>query len=178
MKVTVLNDRKQNKNSSSLISSIFMLCLGIILTFNSDGLISSIFTFLGVIVIIYGISRFCRYFQLKNQLHVEQSEILLSAVTTTFVGLIVVFLSNFIANTIQIVTGIWLMYFGISKLSTAIAFKSFQKVSYVKGLIVSFVIMALGLYTIFAENVVFVFIGIVLILYSVSDIVSYFIRNK
>ena len=178
MRVTVLNDKTPNKKIPSLMSSVFLLVLGIILAFNSGGFISTIFTILGILVIIFGISRFCRYFQMKNQLHVEQPEILLSAVTTTFIGLIVVFLSNFLANTIQIVTGIWLIYLGINKLSYAMQLKTIRHSSYVIGLIGSIIIITLGIYTILAENVVFVFIGIALILYSIYDILSYFIGNK
>ena len=42
----------------------------------------------------------------------------------------------------------------------------------------SVIIILLGLYTIFSENVVFVVLGIILIIYSVLDIINYFRYRK
>jgi len=92
--------------------------------------------------------------------------------------LVVVFLSNFIANTIQIVTGIWLIFIGISKMNQGIGLKQLNKKFYITHCISSIILMLLGIYTIVTDNVVFVFIGIILILYAGADLVNYFIQKK
>lgn len=178
MKVTVLNDKKSSRPYSSLVSSLFLLFLGIVLVFNSDGLISIIFTIVGALVILYGVSKFFRFYQLKNQLHVEQPEILISAITITFAGILLVLLSSILVNAIKIVTGIWLFLTGISKMNQAIYFKTQNQKRFITEVIAACVILLLGIYTIFAQNVLFVFLGIILILYSAVDIARYFWLNK
>jgi len=175
MRVTVLN--KKNSKNYSLFNSILLLILGIILAFNSDGFISIIFTILGVIVVCFGISKFLKYNQMKTQFHVEQSDILMSAIFYILGGLLIIFLSNFIANTIQVVTGVWLVFLSISKLNRAIAFKNVDKKQFIIECISIGVIFFLGIYTIVSNNVVFLFIGIALIIYAVFDILNYFFRK-
>jgi uncharacterized membrane protein HdeD (DUF308 family) len=178
MKVTVLKDKKPNTQLPEFLSSIFLFILGILLIFNSDGLISFIFTILGAFVILYGISKFLRYYQLKNQLHVDQPDILISAISVTFVGLLVVLLSNILVSAIKIVTGIWLFFVGISKLNHAIALKGVNSKQYFIELFSAIILLLLGFYTIFAKNVVLVFLGIVLIFYAGADLMKYFFQKK
>lgn len=173
MKVTVI-DNKSGKNNS-LFSSILLLILGIFLTFNANGVISTIFSIMGVFVILYGMYRFIRYYQLKKQFQLEEADILVSGILFIILGIGIIFLSSFFANAIQIVTGIWLIFLGASRLS-GFDSKNLRKDDIVL-FIGSILIILMGIYTIFSENIVFVFIGISLILYSVFDIVHHFNRK-
>lgn len=176
MKVTVMNKRAPKSNS--LFSSILLLILGVILAFNSDGFISIIFTILGSFVLFFGVIKFFKYYQMKKQFKVEQSELLMSAIFYILGGLLIIFLSNFIANTIQVVTGVWLVFLSISKLSQALEWKNTSQEQFIIEVVSSTLIFLLGIYTIVSNNVVFLFIGLALIIYSIFDIVNYFVRRK
>lgn len=176
MKVTVLN--KDKKNDYSFVNSLILLILGIFLTFNSDGLLNIIFDILGVIVILFGIYQFISYSKMKQQLHVENSSALMSAIFSISIGLIIILLSNFLTSAIQIVTGIWLFFMGLSKINSAMIWKEVNQRNFIISFIGAIILILLGIYTIFTQNVVFVFIGIVLIIYAIADLVNYFMKRK
>ncbi|MBR1748487.1 MAG: DUF308 domain-containing protein [Bacilli bacterium] len=172
MEVTVL----KNKSSKSLASSILLLVLGIFLTFNSDGLLGIIFDIIGAIAIIYGIYQLIHYFSQKKEFNIDDGTSLLSGISAITMGLLIILLANFLTNAIKIVTGIWLVYLGISKLGTALTLKRTR--AFKTSLLSAIILFLLGIYTLIAENVVFVTIGIILIIYSVFDIISYLKKNK
>ena len=174
MEVTVI--KPKNKKGSSLISSIVLLILGIFLAFNSEGVLNIIFDIIGAMVLLYGILCFSRYFSQKKQFGTDDNEALMSAIVAITVGLLIILLSNILTNAIQIVTGIWLIYIGISKLNLALQLKGTK--AYTTNLISAIILCILGIYTIVAQNVVFVIIGIILIIYSLIDIIKYFTFGK
>ena len=172
MKVTIVNKKK--KKNITIFPTIVMLFLGIILTFNSKGLLTGIFTFLGVLVLIYGIFKLIRFYQLKNQFKVEEQTFLVSGITSICTGLLVILLSNFITNAISIITGVWLIALGCSKINDALCYKTSYKNRYIISIISAFILFLLGLYTILADNVILVFIGIILIIYAGYSLFEYF----
>ena len=171
MKVTIVNQKKKNKQRS-LIYSIILLVLGIFLTFNSSGVLNTIFNIMGILVILFGIYRFFVYYRLKSQLKVDDSSILMSAIMSILFGVLIILLSNVLTTTIQIITGIWLLFVGISRLSEADITNIKDKRNLI-AVIGAAIIILLGLYTIFSENVLFVALGIILIIYSILDIINY-----
>ena len=171
MKVTIVNQKKKNKQRS-LIYSIILLVLGIFLTFNSSGVLNTIFNIMGILVILFGIYRFFTYYRLKSQLKIDDPSILMSAIMSILFGVLIILLSNILTTTIQIVTGIWLLFVGISRLSEADITNIKDKRNLI-AVIGAAIIILLGLYTIFSENVLFVALGIILIIYSILDIINY-----
>lgn len=171
LKVTIVNQKKKNKQRS-LIYSIILLVLGIFLTFNSSGVLNTIFNIMGILVILFGIYRFFVYYRLKSQLKVDDSSILMSAIMSILFGVLIILLSNVLTTTIQIITGIWLLFIGISRLSEADITNIKDKRNLI-AVIGAAIIILLGLYTIFSENVLFVALGIILIIYSILDIINY-----
>ena len=171
MKVTIINQKKKYKQRS-LIYSIILLVLGIFLTFNSSGVLNTIFNIMGILVILFGIYRFFTYYRLKSQLKIDDPSILMSAVMSILFGVFIILLSNILTTTIQIVTGIWLLFVGISRLSEADITNIKDKRNLI-AVIGAAIIILLGLYTIFSENVLFVALGIILIIYSILDIINY-----
>ena len=176
MKVTVINHTKKYKRRS-LVYSIILLVLGIFLTFNSSGVLNTIFNILGILVVLFGIYRFFTYYRLKSQLKIDDSGMLMSAVMSIVFGVLIILLSNILTSAIQVITGIWLLFIGISRLSETDLTNLKEKSNLILA-IGSVIIILLGLYTIFSENVVFVVIGIILIIYSVLDIINYISGRK
>ena len=171
MEITVL----KKQNDKSVLSSILLFILGLFLTFNSEGILNIIFDIIGAIVIIYGIYQFIKYYSQKKQFGTDDGTTLISAISAITIGLLVIFLSNVFTNAIKIVTGIWLIYVGLTKLGTAITLKKTR--AFMPSLISAIIIFLLGIYTLVAQNVLFVVIGVILMIYSILDIIS-FLRTK
>lgn len=176
MRVTVINNQK--KENYFPFGSIALLILGIFLTFNAEGVLSFGFIFLGSFILLFGIYKFIKYYKIKAQFHYDDSTIMMSAVTSTLVGLLTIFLASFISNAIQIITGIWLISSGVMKINESLYFKSNFFNRYLVNLIVGILLIIMGIYSIFADNVVLIFLGIIIIIYALSNIINYFIKVK
>ena len=174
MKVTIINNKKAQEIFP--IGSLLLLVLGIFLTFNAEGVLSSIFIVLGILITLYGIFKFIRYYQIKNQFHMDDTRVMMSGVSSIIIGILTILLASFLTNAIQIITGIWLIFSGLSKLGNASFYKNNHPKLYITEIIVAVIFILLGIYSIFAENVVLVVLGVILILYSLIDLVNYFLR--
>jgi len=169
MRVTVIN---KEKKGSPFFRTFLLLLLGIILTFQSTSFVTFLFTMLGVVILSFGFSKLWKYFSLKKQ-NVYSNEILSSSILWNLLGLLIILLSSFFANAIQVVTGIWLIFLAGAKLNSALILKSYKH-KFFTECISSFLLFLLGIYTLFAQNVVFIFLGIVLILYAIFDFIKLF----
>lgn len=180
MKVTVLQkkDNKEERKDYSLIYAVFVLILGIFLTFNAEGFLNIVFDILGGIAILFGIYRLVQFFNMKKELGVEDNNSLMRGIEFVVAGLLVILLSNILTNAVQIVTGVWLIFLGITKLSDAMIWKDIDNKRYSTLIISSILMIGLGIYCLVATNIVLVIIGVILIVYSVISIVDYFNKNK
>lgn len=176
MKVTVL--KKGNNRDYTLVYAVILLIIGIFLTFNSEHFLTIIFDILGSLAILFGIYRFINYYHLKNELNVEDSNILMNAIASTLGGFIVILLSSVLTDAIKIVTGVWLIFLGINKLSNASIWKNIDQKLFLTELISSIILILLGIYCIVAENVVLMVLGIILIIYAIVEMINYFSKKK
>ena len=177
MKVTVV-DKNYKGQDSSLVYSIILLVLGIFLTLNANGVLNIVFDILGALVMIYGVYKLVMAFKLKKDFKTVNNSLMSSSIMSLIFGLLIIVLSQVLINAINVVTGIWLIFTGISKLNVALSIGSIKEKDFIVSLISSILIIGLGLYTIMSQNVVLTIIGILLIIYSVIDIINYIVRNK
>ena len=176
MRVTIV--KPNNKESNFPVGSLLLFILGLLLAFNSEGVISGLFIFLGVLILIYGIYKFFRYYQIRNQLHVEDSGLMMSGIMSITIGLLTIILASFLTNAISIITGIWLIFSGISKLGTLNIYKDTHSKYFIVQFIVAILFVLLGLYSIFADNAILMILGIILLVYSLGDMINYFLHLK
>ena len=177
MKVTVV-DKNYKGQDSSLVYSIILLVLGIFLTLNANGVLNIVFDILGALVMIYGVYKLVMALKLKKDFKAINNSLMSSSIMSLIFGLLIIILSQVLINAINVVTGIWLIFTGISKLNVALSIGSIKEKDFIVSLISSILIIGLGLYTIMSQNVVLTIIGILLIIYSVIDIINYIVRNK
>ena len=177
MKVTVV-DKNYKGQDSSLVYSIILLVLGIFLTLNANGVLNIVFDILGALVMIYGVYKLVMALKLKKDFKAINNSLMSSSIMSLIFGLLIIILSQVLINAINVVTGIWLIFTGISKLNVALSIGSIKEKDFIVSLISSILIIGLGLYTIMSQNVVLTIIGILLIIYSVIDIINYIVRNE
>lgn len=177
MKVTVV-DKNYKGQDSSLVYSIILLVLGIFLTLNANGVLNIVFDILGALVMIYGVYKLVMALKLKKDLKTMDNSLMSSSIMSLIFGFLIIVLSQVLINAINVVTGIWLIFMGISKLNVALSIGAINEKDFIVSLISSILIIVLGLYTIMSQNVVLTIIGILLIIYSVIDIINYVVRNK
>ena len=102
-------------------------------------------SFLGILVTLYGIFKFIRYYQIKNQFHIDDSRVMMSGVSSIVIGILTILLASFLTNAIQIITGIWLIFSGLTKLGNASLYKTNHPKLYISELIIAVLFILLGM---------------------------------
>ncbi|MCM1371128.1 MAG: DUF308 domain-containing protein [Clostridium sp.] len=165
------------KDSTSLISSVLFLLIGIILFTNPNGIISFISYILGAIVVVIGIVKIVK--SAKNQTDPSHDSMLTLGIICIVVGIIIMFCSSTIELVLRIFMGAWILLAGVTRLVSALNLKKITPSNtWIGLLIISILLIIIGLYVIIKSNLVFSSIGLILIIFSTISIIGYFITPK
>lgn len=171
---------KENKITiNNLIYALLFLVFGIILLTSTEDLISIVSKVAGSIFIIIGIVKTIIYIYMKGKLgQYSISKLALGLVFICF-GLLLVLVSSTLSFVIRTVIGLWVLFAGINRIILAISIKSIDNKGFFLYLITSFIMIVLGILLISA--IFDQIIGLLIIIYSVIEIVNYIyykVNNK
>ncbi len=172
MLVTVIDNQKKPKNN--WFANILMLIIGIFLTINSASLMTTLFIVLGIITICFGIFELVLYIKNKEN---ESSTTLVSATTSSIIGILIIIFAPFFSSIINIFTGLFLLINALMKFNQGILVFPVDKPLFIYNVIWAVIFAILGFYTVFNQNVILIFIGVVLIISSLISILDS-IRQK
>lgn len=158
-----------NKNKK-FISPILMGIVGFIFLTNSNTIIIYACYILGAIIAGFGIYNIIKYIQLKNQLKIEDSVKLNTGIISIAIGLLIILLSSVIETFLNIIIGTWLIITGITKLIGISELYSVDKKTANLNIIEAIIVIAMGLYSIFFQNIVLTIIGIWMIIGAGIDL--------
>lgn len=158
-----------NKNKK-FISPILMGIVGFIFLTNSNTIIIYACYILGAIIAGFGIYNIIKYIQLKNQLKIEDSVKLNTGIISIAIGLLVILLSSVIETFLNIIIGTWLIITGVTKLIGISELYSIDKKTANLNIIEAIIVIAMGLYSIFFQNIVLTIIGIWMIIGAGIDL--------
>ena len=105
----------------------------------------------------------------KNDLYNYQ---LIYGVMAIVIGLIAIVYSSTIGTVFRIIIGIWIIYSAVVRASSALKLKSLNSNIWIYTLIIAIAMLACGLYVVLNEGTVIVTIGILMIVYSVMDVIE------
>lgn len=170
----------QSKNDSfSLLSAILFLILGIILISNPGGVIKFITYIIGGILLILGIAKLFFYYKNKNnEIITNNVNNLTLGILFMVIGIIIMFCSSAIEFIIRLIMGGWLLYNGIIKLMLSFKLKENNVSTWYVPLVASIIMIACGLYIVIKSNLIFSAVGIVLVIYSIIEIIQYVVIPK
>lgn len=158
-----------NKNKK-FISPLLMGIVGFIFLTNSNTIIIYACYILGAIIAGFGIYNVIKYIQLKNQLKIEDSVKLNTGIISIAIGLLVILLSSVIETFLNIIIGAWLIITGVTKLIGISELYSVDKKTANLNIIEAIIVIAMGLYSIFFQNIVLTIIGIWMIIGAGIDL--------
>ena len=171
---------KENKITfNNLIYAILFLVFGIILLTSTEDLITIISKVIGGVLIIIGIIKAVIYIYMKGKLGEYNLIKLIVALLIICFGMLFVFLSGTLSFAIRTVIGIWILFTGINRIIFAISLSQIDKKSFFTYLIMSFLMIILGI--IIVTGIFDQLIGLLIIIYSVIEIVNYIyfkVKNK
>ncbi len=161
--------------TSSVLTSLTLLLLGLLLIFQSEVTIISISYVIGGILIALGILGILKFIKSVNNQYKEKLNIVYGVVTV-ILGILVIKNPHAIASILPIVIGIGIIINSATKLQYAFELKAVNNDLWKGTLIVSIISTVFGVILLFNpfKGAVFLtkIIGILISLYSILDIIS------
>ena len=159
----------------SMISSVLLFLFGLILAVNAEGFIKSITVTIGVILLLIGVFPVIDYFRYRKD-GLGASVGLISGIFSIVCGLMLLIKEDLLMILIPVFIGVWMIINGINKIQVSFEIKDLGEKSWVITFIYSILIMVLGGYFIVnpisGATTVTSFIGIILCIYAVLDIID------
>lgn len=159
----------------SMISSVLLFLFGLILAVNAEGFIKSITVTIGVILLLIGVFPVIDYFRYRKD-GLGASIGLISGIFSIVCGLMLLINEDLLMILIPVFIGVWMIINGINKIQVSFEIKDLGEKSWVITFIYSILIMVLGGYFIVnpisGATTVTSFIGIILCIYAVLDIIG------
>ena len=159
-KIRQEEDLKQKyENNKKYISPILMGIVGLLLLTNSNDIIIFACYVIGGLIVGYGVYNIISYSQLKKEFHIEDSKKLNTGIATIGIGLLVILLSGIIQTFLNLLLGIWLIITGVTKLINISNLYNSDRKTANLNLIEAVIVIAMGLYSVFFQNIILTVIG-------------------
>lgn len=156
---------------NNLIYALLFLTFGIILLTSTEDLISIVSKVIGAAIIIAGIVKTLVYVYRKGKLgDYSLSELLIGIVLICF-GVLLIVVSSTLSFAIRTIIGIWIVFAGINRIIFSISIKSIDNRGFIIYLITSLLMIGLGVLII--SGIFDQFIGLLIIVYSLMEIIDY-----
>lgn len=179
----MLKTIKKNYNkffTTSIITSIVFLALGIFLFLKPETTISTISYIIGIIILLLGAFSISKYYTNKNKSNIDFS--LIYGILSIIVGIIIILNPTAIATIITFVLGFWIVINSIIKIQYSLDLKNHDNKAWLITLIIGLLTLIWGLVLVFnpfgGALDITKLIGLFIIIYSILDIVECFILNK
>lgn len=161
---------KKSGWTNILLSAVFAI-IGIFMIINTDSAIKVISYILGGCFIAIGVIKIINYFISKGNSDFYNND-LLYGIIAIIIGLITIFYSSLIESMFRIVIGIWIIYSGLLRLSLSLKLYSAKINIWSASLILSVIMIIGGLYMIFNSGALISAIGIIMLMYSIIDLIE------
>ena len=166
---------KSYSTTASLLNSIIFLIIGATLMMNPDSIITWISYAIGGLLSLIGLFKLISYYRIKKKTEIVSNGDLIFGTIFITLGISCFFLANIFELIIRFLIGAWILFSGIQRLidTLKIEAKTKSNIRFIALLIVSIILIALGLYIILYSNLLFKWIGLLMVIYSIVEIVGY-----
>lgn len=154
-----------------IVESLIMIFLGVILICNPDTAVEVIMNILGAIFVIVGAYKIINYLLTKKKYDFYNYDALFG-IMACILGIVTICYSREVLQALQIVLGVWIIYSALVRMSVSIKLKRLDIKVWTYSLILSLVMFCCGLFLLLNPAVVVTTLGIVMIIYSIFDIIE------
>ncbi len=158
---------------TSILTSLILAILGLIIAYHPDTTFQFITYIIGTIFIVAGVIKVIEYFRVKESYDLYNYE-LVYGIIAILLGLVVIVCSNLIEAFLRIAIGIWILYSGVMRLGLALKLQKLEasNMAWMTVLIIAIIMILCGLYIITVPGAIIATIGVLMVIYSVMDIVE------
>ena len=166
-------DVKSYSTTSSLLSSIVFLVIGAFLITNADSVITWISYIIGGLLVLVGIIKLFTYYRIKKKTMISSNGDLIIGLILLAIGIPCFFLASVFETIVRFIIGAWILFSGVQRLVETLHMPNKANKKFLALLIISVLLMVLGLYIILYSNLLFIWVGILMVLYSILEITGY-----
>lgn len=168
---------KAQNNKVNLLTAIVFLIVGALMLANPNQVVAIISYICGIVLIVYGIYACIKnYYDTKANSNTPSTGLMIGIVSLVL-GIIFIFLANVIGVALQYVFGAWILFSGINRLISALQ-ENKNDNNFIIQLVVAILLILAGLYTILKSNLALSFVGLIMMVYSILEIVAYVSAKK
>lgn len=157
----------------SLISSIVFFVFGLLLIFQTEGIIKTISITIGAILLIIGIFPIVNYFRNRDQ-GILSSAGLLYGIFSAVAGIVIIVNNNLLLTIVPVLAGVWMIINSVNKIQIAMELRdnkiSSWLISFIFAIIILIVATLLIIFPARGAIIVSRTVGIFIVIYSVLDI--------
>lgn len=160
---------KSYETKKSIVSPIIFLIIGLLLFIDPGKVTDFISYIFGGIFLALGIGKLV----LDSRRNDRTTGDTFYSLIMVVLGLIFIFVPSTLDFILRLIIGIWIIINAINTIAIGANIMRTNKKSIV-SLILGFILLAMGIYTVFVSNLVFSTLGLIIALYAVIEIVDYF----
>ena len=163
---------------SDILVSIVFAIIGIFMIVKTDAALKIISYILGGMFIIIGIIKSIDYFASKGKYDFYNYD-LIYGIIAIIIGLVTIFCSGLIESMLRIMISLWIIYSGLVRLSFSLKLRTAQLNMWSVSLVLSIIMVIGGIYMLFQNGALVLTVGIIMLVYSVIDLIesAIFIKN-
>ena len=156
---------------SSIISSIIFLILGIVIVCYPEIILTIIAYILGGIFLILGTIKIIGVLLNKESIKMYSNDIIVGIISIAF-GIFVITCSNTIGSFFRIIIGLWIIYNSLTNIVYSFRLKNVDLSIWPVLFIMSIIMFVGGIYVAVNSGTIITTIGIVVIIYSVINLIE------
>lgn len=156
---------------SSIITSTIFAIVGIVLIASPEATITIISTILGLTLIAFGGYKVIEYLRNKGK-YDSYTYDLAYGIIAIILGIVAMVYHQEIGTIFRILIGLWIIYSSVIRATLSLQLKSTKSKVWIYSLVIALVMLACGIYTISNAGTIVVAVGIVVLIYSILDIIE------
>lgn len=163
------------KNKKSILNPILYLIFGIIMFSNPGEILNFLSYIISIFITILGLSNLYSYFITYKKIGVKNKLVLFTALSLLVLAIIVLFITDIIEITSRIFIGTFIIYNGIMRIIESLKNKS-KKI--IISILLGLLIILCGFWILLSVGILYKTIGIIIIIFSILDIIGYLMYRK
>ena len=164
---------KIKESNKSIISSFIILLFGALIFAYPNTVVTTASMIFGGVLMFYGLILVIKNYYEERANTSKSSTSFLIGIFLLVVGLLFIVLANVVSQILQYVLGAWILFTGIERLMIALSLGKNNN-AFITQIVISGLLLAAGLYTILRGHLEIQIIGIIMIVYSILQIIGYF----
>ena len=158
---------------TSLFTSIAFAIIGLLLIMKPDESIRFVSGIVGGIFIAIGVYKIAQFVMDRTKMEMFNFyyDLAIGIISIIF-GIIIIAYSAEIIAIFKIIIGLWIVYSSIVRFSMAIQLKQMLSKSWSPVMVLAIIMFLIGLFMIFASGSIVITLGIIILAYSIIDIIE------